>query len=299
MLLIIYNVNEGHSIAANTMNEHQSLLFGTAGTPTISKTRSTEAGIDCVAELGLGCMEVEFVYGVRMSEKAAITAGELAARKGITLTVHGPYYINLNAVEPEKIRASKERILHSARIASLLGARSVTFHAAFYLGNTPQETYQTVKRHLGEVTSILRREGSKVIISPEITGKPSQFGTLEELLRLSTDLEGVRPCIDFSHWHARTGKANSYHEFTDILKNIESKLGRQALDNMHIHISGIEFGKKGERKHLMLSESDIRYMELLHALKDHRAKGVVICESSPYLERDALLLQQAYNEIYR
>ena len=279
------------------MSEPAQLLFGTGGAPLSAKPRSTEAGIERIAELGLGCMEVEFVYGVKMSENSAVSIGKLASDKGITLTVHGPYYINLNAVEPEKIAASKERILHSARVASLLGAKSVTFHAAFYLKSSPEETYAAVKKHMEEVLNILRREGNKVVISPEVTGKPSQFGSIEELLQLGNELEGLAPCIDFSHWHARTGKANSYREFTDVLDMVETKLGRKALDNMHIHVSGIEYGAKGERKHLMLQESDLRYTELLQALKDHKAKGMVICESAPDLERDALLLQKTYREL--
>lgn len=279
------------------MNNNPDMLFGTAGIPSIAKGHSTEAGIECAAELGLECMEVEFVYGVKMSEKAAISLGKLAASKGIVLTVHGPYYINLNAVEPEKVEASKERILQSARIASLLGAVSVTFHAAFYLKSPPAEAYDNVKSHLEELLYILRSEGNKVTISPEVTGKPSQFGSLEELLRLASDLEGVAPCIDFSHWHARTGRANSYKEFIDILDEIEGRLGRPAVENMHIHVSGIDFGEKGERRHLMLSESDFNYIDLLRALKDRRSKGVIICESAPRPESDALLLQQAYRQL--
>ena len=278
-------------------NEISELLFGTAGVPVSAKLRSTEAGIERIAELGLGCMEVEFVQGVRMSPKVAVSVGELAARKKVVLTAHGPYFINLNAVEPEKVNMSKERILQTARIAALFGARSITFHAAFYLKNTPAETYTVVKRHLEEIVNILRNEGNKTIISPEVTGKPSQFGTLEEILQLSSEIEGVAPCLDFSHWHARTGKANSYQEFLDILDQIEGKLGRQALDNMHIHLSGIAYGKKGEIKHLMLPDSDFQYAELLKALKEREAKGVVISESVPYLENDALLLQQTYREL--
>jgi deoxyribonuclease-4 len=151
-----------------------------------------------------------------------------------------------------------------------------------------------VKRHLQEVVNTLRKEGNKVTISPEVTGKPSQFGTLEELLQLSSEMEEVLLCIDFSHWHARTGKANSYQEFLAILDQVERKLGRRGLDNMHIHLSGIAYGKKGEIKHLMLADSDLRYTELLKALKERKAKGVVICESVPHLEQDALLLQQTY-----
>jgi deoxyribonuclease-4 len=241
-------------------------------------------------------MEVEFVYGVRMNRETALSAGKVAAQKGIALTAHGPYYINLNAVEPEKVSASKERILQTARIANFFGARSITFHAAFYLKSSPEETYAVVKRHLEEILNILRDEGNQVSVRPELTGKPSQFGNLEELLQLSTELDGLAPCIDFSHLHARTGKANSYREFVDILAQVGENLGRQALDNMHIHVSGIAYGKKGEVKHLMLSDSDFRYVELLQAFKERKIKGMVICES-PVMEDDALLLQKTYMEL--
>jgi deoxyribonuclease-4 len=276
------------------MNSKQAgeLLFGTGGVPFSAESRSTEAGIERIAELGLGCMEVEFVQGVKMSPEVAVSVGKLAARRKIVLTAHGPYFINLNAVERQKVHMSKERILQTARIAALFGARSITFHAAFYLKNTPAQTYAMVKKQLQEVMNTLCKEGNGVTISPEVTGKGSQFGTLEELLQLSSEIEGILPCIDFSHWHARTGKANSYREFSDILDRVEKKLGRRALDNMHMHVSGIAYGKKGEIKHLMLADSDFRYAELLKALKERRAKGVVICESVPYLEEDALLLQR-------
>jgi len=273
------------------------LLFGTGGVPESSELRSTEAGIERIADLGLGCMEVEFVQGVKMSPEVAASVGELAAKKKVVLTAHGPYYINLNAVETEKVYMSKERILQTARIGALFGARSITFHAAFYLKSTPAQTYATVKRHLQEVVNVLRREGNKVTISPEVGGKPSQFGSLEEILKLSSEIEGVLPCIDFSHWHARTGKANCYREFVGILDQVEKKLGRRALDNMHIHLSGISYGKKGEIKHLMLRDSDLQYVELLKALKERKARGVVICESVPDLEKDALLLQKTYRAL--
>ena len=278
-------------------NKAGRLLFGTGGVPLSAESRSTEAGIERIAELGLGCMEVEFVQGVKMSPEVAVSVGELAARKNVVLTAHGPYFVNLNAVERQKVHMSKERILQTARIAALFGARSITFHAAFYLKSTPAETYAMVKRHLQEVMNTLRKEGNKVTISPEVTGKSSQFGTLEELLQLSSEIEGILPCIDFSHWHARTGKANSYQEFLAVLGQIEKKLGRRGLDNMHIHLSGIAYGRKSEIKHLMLRDSDLHYAELLKALKERRAKGVVICESAPYLEQDALLLQQTYGRL--
>jgi len=144
----------------------------------------------------------------------------------------------------------------------------------------------------------LRRENNRVWVRPEIMGKGSQFGTIDEVLSLSIELEGVAPCIDFAHWHARTGGFNSYPEFASILSLVRERLGETALDNMHIHVSGINYGNKGEIKHLNLKESDLQYVELLKALKDYDVKGLVICES-PNLEEDALLLQKSYNTLVK
>lgn len=270
------------------------LLFGTGGTPHSAKTNTTIDGIKRIAELKLGCMEVEFVQGVRMGEAGARLVAETAAREKVKLSAHAPYFINLNAHEPEKIRASQDRIIQTARIASLCGAESIVFHAAFYLGDSPGEVYTRVRESLKEVMHQLKRKNNRVWVRPEIAGKPSQFGNLDEVLDLCAELEGVAPCIDFAHWHARTGAFNSYPEFASILQRIKERLGRAALDNMHIHISGIAYGEKGEVKHLNLKESDFQYTELLQALKVYDAQGIVICES-PNLEVDALLLQETYN----
>ena len=269
------------------------LLFGTAGTPRSSKGPSTAEGIKRVAELGLGCMEMEFVRRASMGESTARVVAETAARTGVQLSAHAPYYINLNAREPEKVRASQERLLQTARIASWCGARSVTFHAAFYLGDPPEQVYRVVKQRLQEVMEQLRQEDIRVWIRPELMGRETQFGTLDELLDLSLELEMLAPCIDFAHYHARNGKNNSYDEFTAILSRIEERLGRNALDDIHIHVSGIAYGKKGEIKHLNMEESDFQYVEFVRALKDCDVKGLLICES-PSLEDDALLLQNTY-----
>ena len=274
------------------------LIFGTGGTPRSAKSKTTIDGIERIAELGLGCMELEFVQGVKMGEAGARLVAETAARAGVKLSAHGPYFINLNAHESEKIRASQDRILQTARIASLCGANSISFHAAFYMGDSPPKTYEAVKKYLGQVLDQLKRENNRVWVRPEVTGKASQFGTLEEILNLSTELECVAPCIDFTHWYARTGGFNSYQEFTSILEQVEEHLGRAALDDMHIHFSGIAYGSKGETKHLNLKDSDLRYVELLQALKDFNVAGMVICES-PNLEEDALLLQSTYDTLLK
>lgn len=272
------------------------LLFGTGGIPRSTKGTSSISGIKRIRELGLDCMELEFVQGVRMGEKGAKKVLETANKEEVALSVHAPYYINLNSYEEEKLKASLERIYEAAKVGSLCGAESIVLHAGFYQKSTKKHTFENISKALKELTGQLRDEGIQAVLRPETMGKRTQFGTLEEVLALSAEIEGIMPCLDFCHLHAREGKENSYSEFTEILSRVEESLGKQGLSNMHMHISGVEYGKNGEKRHLTLKESDLNYPELMKALKEFKAQGRVILES-PILEEDALMLRKLYNEI--
>lgn len=270
------------------------LLFGTAGVPLSAAERSSEGGVRRIRALNLDAMELEFVQGVRMGEAKAGKVGAAALEENVALSCHAPYYINLNSREPEKIAASRERILQSARIGKILGVRSVIFHPAFNHGETSETVFRQVVRELELVQETLAAEDNPVVLRPETTGKESQFGSLEETIRLAQAVPGVLPCIDFSHLHARSnGGYNSYDEFCWILNSLAEGLGERWVRNVHLHISGIEYGPKGEKRHLVLKESDLRYEELIKACGVFGLEGLAICES-PNLEDDALLLQQTY-----
>lgn len=270
------------------------LIFGVTGVPSDAKRPTSQAGIERVRELGLGCMELAWVRGVKLGERAALEIEATAVENGIRLSAHGAYYINLNADDPAIGSRSRERILKGARMGKLCGISGLVFHAASYMKRDHEEVYRVVKEALEEIGETLRQEGNPVTLRPETTGKPSYFGDLDELLRLSSEVEGVAPCIDFAHLHARSGGAcNSYDAFASVLDQIGSELGREALDDMHIHVAGIQYTDKGEQKHLMLDDSDLKYRELLRALADFEVKGLVICES-PDPAPDALLLQREY-----
>jgi len=274
------------------------LLFGTGGIPlSTSKPKNLLNGIKRIAELGLGCTEMEFVYGVRMSDAEAAQVAVTAQKHHVKLTAHAPYYINLNSPENDKLVASQERLLQTAHVAALCGASDIAFHAAFYMQNPPEEVYPRVKKILTGLVAEIKRQYRFITLRPELMGKPSQFGSLEELLNLCSEVEGLAPCVDFAHLHSRTGKINSYYEFKSTLNQIEKRLGRSALENMHIHLSDISYNNKaGELSHLNLRESDLKYTELLMALKEQGAGGVVVCES-PNLEEDAMHLFETYQKV--
>jgi deoxyribonuclease IV len=273
------------------------LLFGTGGIPrSTPKPANLLNGLKRLSELGLGVTEMEFVYGVRMADSETSQVAAAAQKYKIRLTAHAPYYINLNAHENDKLVASQERLVQTARVASACGANSVAFHCAFYLKDNPQDVFNRLKPLLSGIVQDVRRQNKYLWLRPELMGKHSQFGSLEELLSLCSEVEGIAPCIDFAHLHARTGKFNTYYEFKGVLNQVEKRLGRAALDNLHIHLSGIQYSAAGELNHLNLRESDMNYTELLQALKEQAVQGVVICES-PNLEEDALHLLETYNKV--
>ncbi len=273
------------------------LRFGTAGIPLSTPDRNTQNGVRYIKELGLDSMELEFVRSVNLNEESAKEVNEIRKKNDVALTCHGSYFINLNAKEPQKRGASRQRILDAAHIANRAGAWSLTFHAAYYLKMEKEAVYNTVKEQLKKIIKELKETSNPVRISPETTGKPTQWGHYKEIIRLSEELDQVNPCIDFAHLHARTnGKYNTKAEFQKVLSDIEHSLGREALENMHIHLSGIDYGEKGEKKHLYLEDSDMNYKELLKQLKEFKVKGSLTCES-PNLEEDALLLKKTYDEL--
>ena len=232
-----------------------------------------------------------------MGEEKAKKVGAVAIEEGIALSCHAPYYINLNSREPEKITASRERIIHASRISQILGVRSVIFHPAFNHEDTSEVVLGRVVRELSIIRETLDKEGYEVTLRPETTGKGTQFGDLAETIRIAQEVPGVLPCIDFSHLHARTnGRFNSYDEFCGILNETAEALGDRWVKNVHFHISGIEYGLKGEKHHLVLKESDLRFDELMKACHSFGVEGLAICES-PNLEEDAQLLQQTYRAL--
>ncbi len=272
------------------------LLFGVAGIPNLCPEDSSLKALDCLIFAGLEALELEFVHGLNMSRETALRIKHKASRYQIQLSAHAPYFINLNAEDRGKKFQSQDLLLNSLRLASAAGATDLVFHAGYYGKKTPEEAFRQIKDSLKEVLSIVRSEKITTRLRIETMGKKKQFGSLEEVLSLCRELEGLWPCLDFAHIFAREGRVNSYRDFLQVLKKVEKKLGNQALKNSHIHISGVKYNQTGEIKHLNLDESAFRYDEWLQALSDAGVTGTIICES-PSLEADALRLKQLYHNL--
>lgn len=271
------------------------LNFLTAGIPLRTEPKDYENAFKVLEEMNLDGMELEFVHGVRMSPNSQSVVKK--ASENFLITAHGPYYINLNSKEQEKIDASVVRIIDTALMADKVGGYSITYHAAFYMGNDKKIVFDRVVNETKKIIEVVEKEGLKVWIRPETTGKATQWGDLDEVIALSKEFKQVLPCIDFSHLHARSGgNYNTYNDFCMILERIGSEIGQYALDNFHGHLAGIAYSDKGEKNHLDLKESDMNYKDLLKALKKFNVKGALICES-PNIEEDCKLLKEYFVKV--
>jgi len=238
------------------------IKLGTAGTSGLGY----EAGLSKCKDLGLDAIEVEFTYGVRMKNDEAKKVGELAKKLKIELSVHAPYYINLASEDKSKLAASKKRILESCERGHYLGAKYIVFHAAFYQKHSKEECCNIVKEQIEDLQKTIKKNKWNVVLAPETTGKGSQFGDLDELLKLKKET-GCHICIDFAHLRAREGKI----DYDEVFKKLKG------IGHIHAHFSGIEFTAKGERRHLITEAKDIKL--LLDAIKKHHADITIINES--------------------
>lgn len=228
-------------------------------------------GLEKCKELGLNALEWEFTHGVRIKNEQAKKIGELAKKLGLAMSVHGPYYINLASKEKQKIGASKTRILQSCERGHNLNADYIVFHAGFYQKRDAEEIFQIIKEGIIDIQKTIEEKKWDVILAPETTGKASQFGDIDELLRLRKETK-CHLTVDWAHIKARNNGVIDYDEVCEKLKGI---------GHIHSHFSGIEWTPKGERRHLITPEKEIK--ELLSYIKKYKLDVTIINESpDPY-----------------
>ncbi len=276
-----------------------SFRFGTVGSPsnTPKKPGGSVGAILFSREIGLDALELGWVQSVRVSVETCAAIKETAAAQDVGVSVHAPYFINLNA-NAEEWPKSRQRLMDAAHYGNLAGATDIIFHPGSYFEQPAAEVLKIAIPRLQECVDELRAAGNPVNLRPETMGKSAMLGSLEDTLEMSRQIPGVLPCLDFAHLHARPGDGtvNSYDEWSARLEAYGKALGEAALARLHIHLSGIEYGPKGEKNHLPVAESDLDLEGLFRALHAFKAEGRILCES-PIMETDALFMRDTWRKI--
>jgi deoxyribonuclease IV len=281
----------------------QAFRFGTVGSPisTPKKPGGSLGAILRLVELGLDALELGWVQSVRVSEETCALIRQASEQSGVKISVHAPYFINLNAYDEEWPK-SRKRLMDAAHYGYLAGATDIVFHPGSYFGKPAAEVLPLAVERLAGCVRELRAQDNPVILRPETMGKSALFGSMEDTLVMSKEIPSIRPCLDFAHLHARSGDGsmNTYEEWSRLLEAyrhaFDGTQGDQALQELHIHLSGIAYGPKGEKEHLPVEEADLDLRALFRALRDFHCGGRILCES-PAMEDDALILKRTWQEI--
>jgi len=275
-----------------------SFKFGTVGSPigTPKKPGGSVGAIQFSKSIGLEAFELGWVQSVRVSEATCAAIKSEGEAQAVALSVHAPYFINLNANADEWPK-SRKRLMDAAHYGNLAGATDIIFHPGSYFETDPAIVLKTALPRLEGCAEELRKKGNPVTLRPETMGKSAMLGSFDDALEMSR-IAGVQPCLDFAHLHARPGDGtvNTFDEWSRLLERYAKALGAQALTQLHIHLSGIEYGPKGEKNHLPLAEADLKWKELFKALNQFNCAGRILCES-PIMEEDALNMMKGWKKI--
>jgi len=256
------------------------IKFGPAG---LGGVKDAISNLEMYHELGLKACEIAFTYGIYIKKKEdALKIGKAAKKLGIKLSIHAPYWINLNSKDKGKIEKSKERILQCCEVGTYLNASKVVFHPGYYNGFEKEKSYKNIKKAILEIQKIRKEKKFTPKLAPETTGKKNVFGDIDEISQLVKDTK-CNFCIDFAHILA---KYKNY-EFEKIKKQFIQ------YDDWHVHFSGIEYGEKGEKKHILTSENEFEKI-IKFLLKQ---KKVVIINESPNPVKDSVMGLKIYEKL--
>ena len=278
-----------------------SALFGPAGNGDAFSARF-KASLDAPAylhELGVDLYEYQCGRGVNVGETTARKIGAEAAKHGIGMSVHAPYFISLSTIDGEKLEKNKKYILDSCRLAQWLGGDRVVVHCGGLSGLSREEALENTIANLQPILQAVEEAGcGGVRLCMETMGRVNVLGDLEEVIRICKSDERLLPCVDFGHLNARSqGGMFDLEDFTRALDRLEQELGERGRV-FHAHFSKIEYSKGGEVRHLTFEDQQFgpNFDHLAGLLAQRGLSPHIICESAGTQDLDALAMKNMYKE---
>jgi deoxyribonuclease-4 len=279
--------------------------FGTAGVGDsfagLGYKKTSQTG-EYLAGFGLNHYEYQCGQGVRVTEASAKVIGAGLASKGITISLHAPYFISLSSVEEEKRTGSVRYILESARAVRALGGERIVIHSGSCAKMSREAALGLAIDTMKLAKTALDENGfSDIICCPETMGKFNQLGTLDEVLSICEIDESFIPCIDFGHLNARTvGGIKTKADYEEILDSVKNRLGEYRYKNFHSHFSKIMYTEKGgEKKHLTFADTEYGplFEPLIELIHERDLSPVIVCESDGTQAEDAAVMKKYLERI--
>lgn len=279
------------------------IRFGPAGNSDSFAAAGLKASWQAPAwlrEQGLSAYEYQCGRGVHVGEETARKIGVEGERNDVALSVHAPYFINLSSKEEERREKNIGYVRQSCILAGWMGAGRVVIHCGGLGKLTRAQALEHTRSGLREILDTMEKEGHGAVrLCLETMGKQNVLGDLDEVLRLVGEEERLLPCIDFGHLHARTqGALREQEDFARLLDQMEQRIGRERAAVFHSHFSHVEYGPKGEVRHLTFADQTYGpfFEPLARELIRRKYEPVIICESAGTQAEDARKMKEIYEK---
>ena len=254
--------------------------FGPAGYPADARGK-LERVFQILVDAGMNALEYAAVHGLRTSEEKASQIGTLARQNEISMSLHAAYYISLASKSSQIRERSRQRLVKALKFAPSMAVKRIVFHPGTHGGMSKEDAYSVIRDSLQNVWEEAGDQGGGAFLAPEIAGKLSMFGSIEQIIKLCQDVEGCIPTIDWAHLYARRqGSLEDKNHYLKVIEQFERELGNLFLNNMHFHISAIAFTEKGEASHKSFGgEWGPDLYPLMELVNEVGYKPTFICES--------------------
>ncbi len=277
------------------------ILFGPSGNSEgffAAGLKSSEQSAVWVKNMGLDAFEYSFGRGVLMSEERALSIGKAFAENNVKISVHAPYYINFSNPDPEMIDKSIGYVIKSAEMVALMGGNRIIIHPATQGKDTRENAFDRALDNFKRLTDVIYATNmDNLLYCPETMGKYAQLGTVEEITQICKIDKIYIPTVDFGHVNSREGGSlKSKEDFKKRLQFMIDELGYDRMKHFHVHFSKIQYGAKGEIRHLNFDDEVYgpEFEPLADALIDLKLEPVIICESAGMQDIDALYMKNYY-----
>jgi len=276
------------------------IKFGPAGNAQSFADAGFKATVDAprwLHEMGLNAYEYQCGRGVNIGEETARKIAAQAALHDIAMSLHAPYYINLSNRDEERVQKNIGYVLASCQAATWLGADRIVVHTGGVGKQSRTKAFENTKENVRDILNAVEQAGYTTTICLEAMGKQSVIGSAEEIFELVALDDRLLPCIDFGHLNARTcGKCSTEEEFAQVLDLMENTIGTERARVFHSHFSHIEYGPKGEVRHLTFADEQYGpdFSPLAKLIAQRGWTPRFICESAGTQAEDAKQMMEMY-----
>jgi len=230
--------------------------------------------------------------GIADSYGSLIPIGDMARRLDVKISLHTPYYMDLGS-NNELTEKCLNNIRHAGIITNALGGDVVVTNLGLYGNAHDDDIDSNIIENVGAIMDWWRDTGINTNLGIEITGRQEAFGSLEQVISISEEIDGVVPIINFPHHHARThGSLMSAADFRDLLERVEP----YSKGNVHTLFSGVEHFEGNERRLTPIKRGDLKFEPLGEALVDMKP-DVTVISGSPLLEHDAMYMKVIHERV--